>query len=132
MEDCLEGLEAMPMEGYKIFAGGKEVDIQYPDNTRGWCFKYGRFIQSLRRKAQKTENVTLIEATVNDLVLDKHTGGVIGVDATPRTCDAGADVKPLRFHAAITLVVDGCHSKFRRDILPKDVYPVVRSNFVGL
>ncbi|KAL8280154.1 hypothetical protein RQP46_007484 [Phenoliferia psychrophenolica] len=133
MSDCLEGIDAMPMEGYKIFAGGREVDIQYPDSSRGWCFKYGRFIQSLRRKAQVTKNVTLIEATVNELVIEARGPQekcVVGVEVTPRS--ESQDVKPIRFHAAITLVVDGCHSKFRRDILPKDVYPVVRSNFVGL
>ena len=149
MDDCLEGIEAMPVEGYKVFLGGNAVDIPYPAEQvpmawsegalgkdgrvqQGRSFHHGRFVQNLRRKAQATPGVILIEATVNELLRDSHTGGIIGVEVTPRTTSANAEQPPLKFHAAITLIVDGCHSKFRKAILPADLFPTVRSNFVGL
>lgn len=91
----------------------------------GRSFHHGRFIQNLRKKAAGQERVTLVEATVNDLLEDED-GQITGIKATPRNST------PLDFKASLTVVADGCMSKFRRQLLPSHVSPITRSHFVGL
>ncbi|GAA6024954.1 hypothetical protein JCM10207_001445, partial [Rhodosporidiobolus poonsookiae] len=154
IDDTLESIDAVPCEGYQVFWGDKVVAIPYPEEQQrmrwsngkesekegeapqkqeGRSFHHGRFIQQLRRKAAGAKNVTLVEATVNDLLTNGE-GTITGVTATPRASspsDAPSPT-PLPFHATLTIVADGCMSKFRRSILPSHVTPSVRSYFVGL
>lgn len=147
MESCLDGLDSVPVEGYKVFWGGDEVEIPYPvEKTKmawsgdevgeggrkqeGRSFHHGRFVQMLRRKAQATPGVTLVEATVNELVED-DLGAVIGITATPKR-GTSTTTEPIQYNASLTLITDGCFSKFRKVLLPAHIVPIVRSNFVGL
>lgn len=101
----------------------------------GRSFHHGRFVQKLRGRASTTPGVTLIEATVNELIEDEVTGSIIGLTATPKKSTTDEIVEstgPLRFTSAITIVTDGCFSKFRRNLLPSHITPIVRSNFIGL
>ncbi|KAK4700240.1 squalene monooxygenase, partial [Phenoliferia sp. Uapishka_3] len=149
MESCLSGIDAVPVEGYKIFRGSSSIPIPYPSEKvsmpwsvggigkdgrvqEGRSFHHGRFVQNLRKKAAGQEGVTLVEATVNELIRDGGTNGVIGVEVTPRGIGLREERSPIKFHAQITMIIDGCHSKFRKAVLPPSVYPTVRSNFVGL
>jgi squalene monooxygenase len=138
IDDALEGIDATACEGYEVFWGEKSVRIPYPEESKtmiwsdgserkqeGRSFHHGRFIQNLRKKAAGQEAVTLVEATVNDLLEDEN-GQIIGIKATPR------DSSPLDFRASLTIVADGCMSKFRRQLLPSHVSPITRSHFVGL
>ena len=138
IDDALEGIDATPCEGYEVFWGEKSVRIPYPEESKsmiwsdgterkqeGRSFHHGRFIQNLRKKAKGAERVTLVEATVNDLLEDGK-GTIVGVKATPK------DSTPLDFKADLTIVADGCMSKFRRQLLPSHVTPITRSHFVGL
>ncbi|SCZ96454.1 BZ3500_MvSof-1268-A1-R1_Chr8-2g10203 [Microbotryum saponariae] len=144
ISDTLADIDAVPCEGYKVFWGDEQVAIPYPPEERemGWkdgrndksstivkqegrSFHHGRFVMNLRRKAASSKGVTIVEATVNNL--QRQGKRIVGVCATPK----GGD-EQLDFRATLTIVVDGCMSKFRRQILPSHITPIVRSHFVGI
>jgi squalene monooxygenase len=159
IDDVLDGMDAVPCEGYQVFWGDKSVPIPYPEEKEvmrwsedvggaapakektgaeevatkkpekkqeGRSFHHGRFVQNLRRRAASAKNVTLVEATVNEL-LEDASGNITGAKATPRSSSS-----PLDFSATLTIIADGCMSKFRRSILPSHITPETRSHFVGL
>jgi len=110
--------------------------MRWSDGTdrkqEGRSFHHGLFIQNLRRKAQSAKGVALVEATVNEL-LEDEAGTIVGVKATPRKASADDDAsEPLHYRAKLTIVADGCMSKFRRALLPSHIVPTTRSHFVGL
>ncbi|GAA5982090.1 hypothetical protein JCM11641_004320 [Rhodosporidiobolus odoratus] len=108
---------------------GKE-EGQEEKKQLGASFHHGRFIQSLRRHASTAKNVTLVEATVNSLLSSSSAESIItGVRATPR---GRSDSTPLEYKATLTIVADGCLSKFRRELVPDHVKASTRSHFVGL
>lgn len=142
LEECLEGIDAIPVEGYQVFYGPRAVPIPYPDEdgkvykkgkgveslsgkVEGRSFHHGSFVQALRKRAIAQPGVTTIEATVRDIVTDS-TGRIVGVTATKNDSDS-----PIRVSAAVTVIADGCFSKFRRTH-GSSIQPIVRSNFVGL
>lgn len=149
IDEALEGIDAVPCEGYQVFWGDQSVPIPYPEESKrmiwsdgterkqeGRSFHHGHFVQNLRRKAQSAKGVTLVEATVNEL-LEAADGTIVGVKATPRkresaSDDAASDPAQLDFRAKLTIVADGCMSKFRRSLLPSHITPSTRSHFVGL
>ncbi|GAA95668.1 hypothetical protein E5Q_02325 [Mixia osmundae IAM 14324] len=102
----------------------------------GRSFHHGRFVDSLRRAAIAQDNVTMIEGAVNELLTCASTGRTLGVRATPRPGQTNAGDKrtaeTFDYFAPLTFIADGCFSKFRRQLLPEALQPVVRSNFVGL
>ncbi|KAK4047804.1 Squalene epoxidase [Microbotryomycetes sp. JL201] len=150
--DALDSIDAVPCEGYKVFWGDSQVAIPYPDEQDGqaWqqrgrtsvsdeslkaegrSFHHGRFVQNLRTKAAHAPNLTLVEATVNELLRDDITDRVFGLKATPKSTSDDQEPQQLDFRASLTVIADGCMSKFRRDVLPKHITPIVRSHFVGL
>lgn len=158
MDDCLEGIDAVKVEGYEVFWGMKDrVEIPYPAESIGmrWSnknhtnttpttlegekeqqqegrsFHHGRFVMNLRRRAAAQDGVTLIEGTVNELIKNDE-GVVIGVTATPKLTSKDVESERINYTSDLTIVTDGCFSKFRRDLLPSHITPIVRSNFVGL
>jgi squalene monooxygenase len=127
MEDCLEGIGAIPVRGYCVVQGGEQVHIPYPEGYEGRSFHHGRFIQSLRAKARTAAGVDIIEATVQELVECERTGRVTGVRATKK----GEDAKST-FAADLVVMADGCFSNFRNTILGNSgVKPSLRSHFIG-
>jgi squalene monooxygenase len=132
MEDCLEGIDAIPCYGYQVSYHNEPVHIPYPDNLitekpskkpEGRSFHHGKFISKLRAAAKAAPNVTVVESTVTDIVKNGHTGQVLGVE-----CQTKGE-KDYYF-GAITLVADGYASKFRKEYIPNQ--PQVRSKFWGL
>ncbi|KAH6625874.1 squalene monooxygenase [Boeremia exigua] len=132
MEDCLEGIDAIPCYGYQVSYHGEPVHIPYPDNLlsdkpgkkpEGRSFHHGKFISKLRAAALAAPNVTVVESTVTDLVKNGHTGQVLGVE-----CQTKGE-KDYYF-GAVTLVADGYASKFRKQYIPAQ--PAVRSKFWAL
>lgn len=127
MLDCLEGIDAIEVEGYGVFFNGKPVEIPYPADKKtgslpkGRSFHHGRFIMKLREAARATSNVTIIEATATSLI-QSHSD-VIGAEAT-------VNGTTEHFIAPLTVVADGYASKFRKDYHPHT--PEVRSKFWGL
>lgn len=139
--DCLRDIDAVPVEGYHVFYGPKSVPIPYPDEqsdgrwgegiegksgkVEGRSFHHGRFVQKLRNAAIAQANVTILESTVRELIEDNQ-GNNIGVIATAKDKN-----EELHIRAPLTIVADGCFSKFRRTH-GSTIAPTVRSNFVAL
>jgi squalene monooxygenase len=87
--DCLQGIDAIPVQGYAVVYYGEEVDIKYPLNAskpseqtrpEGMSFHHGRFVSRLREAAMRTPNVTVVESTVSGLIKNEWTGQVLGVE----------------------------------------------------
>ncbi|KAK2844148.1 hypothetical protein Q5P01_010807 [Channa striata] len=128
LEGSVEGLDAHLVKGYVIhdIENRTEVEIPYPQEEGrvqcGRAFHHGRFIMGLRRAALAEPNVTIIEGTVTSL--EEEDGCVTGVQY--RDKESG-DVKKI--HAALTVVADGCFSKFRKSLVCGKAH--ISSHFVG-
>ncbi|XP_036395642.1 squalene monooxygenase [Megalops cyprinoides] len=128
LENSVEGLDAHIVNGYVIhdLESSAEVEIPYPseDNTIqcGRAFHHGRFIMGLRRAALAEPNVTFVEGTVTSL--EEEDGCVVGIQY--RDKETG-DTKEV--HAPLTVVADGCFSKFRKSLVSGKVK--ISSHFVG-
>lgn len=139
LDDALEGIDAVPAEGYHIFLNPSEsVKIQYPAvhelpsmygrseplgrnmHYEGRSFHHGKFIMALRQRMLAEPNVTAVQTTVTELLHDRRDARVVGVDT------------PLGpFYAPVTVAADGIFSKLRKTY--GGAYkPEVRSFFVGL
>jgi len=129
LEECTESLDAHTVKGYVIhdLKSKAEVLIPYPkdDNvgTTGRAFHHGRFVMALRKAAMAQKSVTYIEGTVSKLIEEK--GVVTGVTYKEKDSD---EVKT--YQAPLTVVADGCFSRFRKDLVTTK--PAVKSHFVGL
>ncbi|TFK48523.1 SE-domain-containing protein [Heliocybe sulcata] len=125
MEDCLEGIGAIPVHGYCVAKTGENVHIPYPDRLEGRSFHHGKFIMALREKAKNAPGVDVIEATVNELIECPFTKRVLGVRAT-------RDGEKESFFADLVVVADGCFSNFRTTVMGKAAAKsATRSYFVG-
>lgn len=128
LEDSVEGLDAHVVNGYVIHDtdSGAEVEISYPQAEEGVqcgrAFHHGRFIMGLRRAAMAEPNVTFIEGTVTSLEEDH--GCVTGVQYKDKET---GDTKVI--HSALTIVADGCFSKFRKNLVSGKAQ--ISSHFVG-
>ncbi|CAG8585607.1 19661_t:CDS:10, partial [Dentiscutata erythropus] len=128
LSECLENIDSIPCYGYGVFYEGETVSIPYPSvngkASRGRSFHHGKFIMNLRKAASKISNVTIYEAMANDIISCPLTERALGVICTPK---GESDVR--HFHAPLTIIADGCFSKFRKDFILRDVQ--IKSNFVG-
>ncbi|XP_035018382.1 squalene monooxygenase [Hippoglossus stenolepis] len=128
LEGSVEGLDAHLVNGYVIhdMASSTEVEIPYPQAEEsiqcGRAFHHGRFIMGLRRAARAEPNVTFVEGTVSSL--QEENGSVIGVQYKDKET---GDLKEIR--AALTVVADGCFSKFRKSLVSGKAQ--TSSHFVG-
>ncbi|KAK9474181.1 squalene epoxidase-domain-containing protein [Dipodascopsis tothii] len=129
--ECLEDIDAVPTHGYSVYYRGAPVHLEYLEKPgtekryQGRSFHHGRFVMKLRAAARQCENVTALEGTVTEVVHDAGSGRAIGVKATSK--ESG---KSQTYHAGLTVVCDGCFSKFRKTYIDRPVD--VRSHFVGL
>jgi squalene monooxygenase len=138
MGECLEGIDATPVEGYCVYMQGREVPIPYPtlealagqgqDTTseekewsrsgkkEGRSFHHGRFINALRQKVIKdAPKVTVLEGTVKNLITCDLTTKVIGVSVKEKSTDSSEPVT-RSYYAPLTIVADGCMSNFRKAV----------------
>ncbi|KAG0362059.1 squalene epoxidase-domain-containing protein [Gamsiella multidivaricata] len=141
LADCMEGIDAVPTFGYGVIRGSEMVHIPYTTDpstgkpVQGRSFHHGRFIQKLRAAAARTPNVSIVEATVNEILYDQD-----GVRATGVSCTAKKDAtdgesvtssaSSTEYKSPMVVVADGCFSKFRKQYLSKPVKTA--SHFVGL
>ncbi|WVR06159.1 hypothetical protein IAU60_003189 [Kwoniella sp. DSM 27419] len=160
MGDVLEGIDAVPVEGYCIVSGEEQVGCPYPlleemaglsggkesfemqgkrwhvpsesGKKEGRSFHHGKLISSLRNKViDHAPGVTVLEATVKDLVFCEHTNRVIGVQAGFKSAES--DTTPVKkLYAPVTIIADGCFSKFRLTPGTRTPTPKTRSHFVGI
>ncbi|KAI1310214.1 Squalene epoxidase, partial [Mortierella claussenii] len=141
LADCLEGIDAVPTFGYGVIRGAESVHIPYANDpatgkpVQGRSFHHGRFIQKLRTAAARTPNVTIVEATVNEVLYDQDGVRATGVSCTTKK-DAHEETSSVpatvvtEYKSPIVVVADGCFSKFRKQYLNKNVQTT--SHFVGL
>jgi squalene monooxygenase len=129
LADVLEGIDAQPICGYALLNNGAQIRIPYPQKagkpTFGRGFRYGRFIQNLRKAAAKTAAVTVIEGRVKDFDEDARRNSVTGVRYLPKGSDKERVIK-----ASLTVVCDGCVSSFRRKLCNSE--KIVSGYFLGL
>ncbi|KAL4933156.1 squalene epoxidase-domain-containing protein [Aspergillus undulatus] len=129
LRDCLEGIEAIPTEGYYVSYLGRPVTIPYPvqspgaSRPEGRSFHHGRFVMKLREAARACPNVTLVETKVTDLITFSQNKQVLGVECVTKE-------KKDCYFGQVTVVADGYASKFRKQYHPYT--PKVRSKFWGL
>lgn len=128
LEGSVEGLDAHLVHGYVIhdMESGTEVEIPYPQADEsiqcGRAFHHGRFIMGLRRTALAEPNVKFIEGTVTSLL--EEDGCVTGLQYKDKE---SGDTKEI--HASLTVVADGCFSKFRKSLVSGKAQ--TSSHFVG-
>ncbi|RIA91581.1 squalene epoxidase-domain-containing protein [Glomus cerebriforme] len=129
LSDCLENIDAIPCHGYGIFYKGENAHVLYPPSNGnpsiGKSFHHGRFIMNLRKAAAETPNVTIFEGTANEILTCPITQRVLGVMCTPK----GQSGVTKMFFSSLTIVADGCFSKFRKNFISRQV--AVKSHFVG-
>ncbi|RDA85411.1 hypothetical protein CP532_1955 [Ophiocordyceps camponoti-leonardi (nom. inval.)] len=147
---CVEGIDAIPCQGYHVLYRGQPVDIPYPpieddgdvackwsgaaeDGKRpqGRSFHHGRFIMRLRNSCLAHENITVVETEVTKLVRGQHSPQVLGVEARTTTDKSKGERRNDYFFGSLTIVADGYDSKFRRQAVV-DSKPHVRSKFYAL
>ncbi|MBN3324716.1 ERG1 monooxygenase, partial [Atractosteus spatula] len=128
LDSCVEGVDAHTVNGYVIhdIESQSEVEIPYPMEENviqcGRAFHHGRFIMGLRRAASVEPNVKFIEGTVTSLLEEE--GSVTGIQYKDKET---GEIKEI--HSALTVVADGCFSKFRKDLVSGKVH--ISSHFVG-
>lgn len=125
LRNCLEDIDAVLVKGYQCIYHTESVGIPYTSDENkksyeGRSFHHGKFVMALRKAALAEKNVTKLEASVSKMIDNPETGRVLGV----KTADGE------HYWAPLTIVADGCFSKFRSSYIKKK--PVVRSNFVGM
>lgn len=131
IESCLEGIDAITVNGYCVVEDGKSVHIPYPGSYEGRSFHHGRFIMKLREAARKAKGVELIEATVTELIEGDRSGTIVGVGLTKKGADGAEDIKETLF-ANLVIVADGCFSNFRNSVMGASaVKPDTKSHFIG-
>lgn len=138
MEKAVEGIDSAVVRGYEVVYEGARVHIPYPDlsadfdlakstelgvQATGRGFHHGRFIMNLRAIAREQPNVTMMQASVVDVIKNPETGRVLGVEAM-----VNGEKKP--FFASVTLMCDGTASAFRKQFTPTK--PVIQGYFVGM
>ena len=132
MEECLEGIDAVPAHGYCVVNDGKNVHIPYPEGYKGRSFHHGKFIMALRKKAKAAPGVDVLERTATKLIECPYTGRVIGVRALNKTHNPNEGVEE-GFYGDLTVVTDGCFSNFRSKVLGENAAKAeLASHFVGL
>ena len=131
LQQCLDGIEAIPVKGYNIICDGRPVCIRYPmddftgcQRREGRSFHHGRFIQELRAVARAEPNIMVIETEVKGTLKAEDTTQILGVKT--RTKDGTEDF----FFAPLTIIADGYDSKFRLENSPTK--PVSKSRFWAL
>lgn len=129
---CVEGIDGVEVKGYAVMSGpeGSEgVALPYPEpdgeTVRGVSFHHGRFVMQLRRAAARAPNVKVVEGTVTKLIKEMRHGQetVVGVEYKAKD-----GLKQVR--SALTVVCDGCFSRFRDQL--EEATPRNVSKFVGV
>jgi squalene monooxygenase len=129
-------------------AKGNEYNIKEKDTAawhvesisgkkEGRSFHHGRLITSLRQRClHDAPNLTVLEGTVRDLIYCDHTDRVIGISTAfkvpPTTPDGEPTTVVRKIYAPITIIADGCNSKFRKTKGSRLPVPQTRSHFVGV
>ncbi|KAK5659945.1 hypothetical protein OQA88_13410 [Cercophora sp. LCS_1] len=125
---CLQGIDAIPIEGYHLYWKDEEASFWFCEQNgkkpEGRSFHHGRFVAKLRAAAKAEPNVTVLEATVLEILRDAKSGNVVGVACSTDEEDHA------RYFAPLTILADGSSSNFRSQFTPHK--PKAVSRFWGL
>ncbi|KAJ2023215.1 Squalene epoxidase [Coemansia sp. S610] len=124
------GIGAVPVHGYYIAYGGKQLYVPYPLKPngkpfRGVSFHHGRLVMNLRAACKSLSNITCLEASAVELIRDSG-------ESVRGVCVAMRDNQKVqkKVTARITFVCDGISSQFRKVLNPEPVDLI--SHFCGL
>ncbi|XP_070556790.1 squalene monooxygenase-like [Ptychodera flava] len=127
--DCVNDIDAHVTRGYVVHnrETNSEVLLSYPSDEgkemqTGRAFHHGRFIMQLRKAAMAQKSVKFIEGTVSKILEDD--GKVVGVTYKDKETE---EIKEV--YAPLTIVADGCFSRFRKNLVKTSVK--TSSHFVG-
>lgn len=150
LRDCLEGIDAIRVEGYQIIYHGVPVTIPYPPDLaesltggfyndkytgpgqkpEGRSFHHGRLISRLREACKSSPNITIFETDVTETLHSSDASPVVlGVQAKTKDASTG-EVHSDVFFGTLTLAADGYNSRFRKHHI--GTTPVANSKFWAL
>lgn len=133
MTDCIENIDAVTMTGYIIYRTKSDViPLPFSPNPEGGRytgrgFHNDRMLMELRKKAKTFPTVRFIEGTVSELL--EEGPRIAGVSYST---GEGASATKHELRAPLTLVSDGCFSKFRKQTNAPNHPKTISSNFVGV
>jgi len=80
---CLDGIDATPVEGYHLYWKDQEATFWFCEKEgrkpEGRSFHHGKLVTKLRESTAAQPNITLLEATVVEILRDEQSGKVTGV-----------------------------------------------------
>jgi len=83
LDDCLNGIDATPIEGYHLHWKDQEASFWFcaidGRKPEGRSFHHGKLVTKLRGATASRKNITLLEATVVEVLRDGDSGHVAGV-----------------------------------------------------
>ena len=125
LRHLLDGIDARPVEGYKLIKGNDTFTIHYKEveqGIEGIGLQNGKFLTNIRQELRKRDNVTLVEGNVTDLI--EEDGKIKGVKY------GGPLGEITEKRAPLTVVCDGPMSFFRKQLSKPN--KKVSSYFMGL
>ncbi|KAK3356656.1 squalene epoxidase [Lasiosphaeria hispida] len=129
--DCLEGIDATPINGYHLYWKDEEASFWFCEREgrkrkpQGSSFHHGKFVTKLRQAASAQSNTTVIESTVMEILRDGTSSHVTGI-----LCSSSGQMDEQQFFAPLTILADGSTSNFRSQFTPHR--PKSQSRFWGL
>eukprot|EP01089_Gocevia_fonbrunei_P021464 TRINITY_DN8359_c0_g1_i1.p1 TRINITY_DN8359_c0_g1~~TRINITY_DN8359_c0_g1_i1.p1 ORF type:complete len:467 (-),score=85.74 TRINITY_DN8359_c0_g1_i1:84-1484(-) len=130
LEDCVENIDSPEVYGYAVVSNNETIPLTYPTQDDGsvpigHSFHHGRFVQNLRAHAKKYKTVTPLKGSVTRLIESSdESDRIIGVEYKDENQET------QKVYAKLTIVCDGCGSRFRKDFIPQQ--PITASRFVGI
>ncbi len=110
LSSLLIGYEAQTITGYTIINKGRQLSIPYPSGYCGKGLRNGKFVQLMRERLHSQDQITCIEATVEDFFYSND------------NAVKGVKLKSTAKHlittvcAKMTIVSDGFFSKLRDQV----------------
>ena len=101
----------------------RRTDKRHCALPQGRSFTHGRFLHKLRRAAVAQKTTAVAQGTVTTLVREDEDGPVTGVTVK----DGDGNVVTIK--AQLTVVADGCFSKFRKQLVA--AAPEKPGHFIG-
>jgi squalene monooxygenase len=125
LEQAVEDIDAVNVRGYGLLYQGQDAGLEYPvlangKLAHGVSFHHGNFITALRNRIVDTRNVELCEATALELTRENQgrsdeavTGLTIRIRGGSEAGGNSNGDEEITVRAGLTIVCDGCHSRFR-------------------
>ncbi|KAK3387769.1 squalene epoxidase-domain-containing protein [Podospora didyma] len=121
-------MDATPVDGYRLYWKDQEASSWFRDrqgrSPTGRSFYNGKLVTKLRKAAASQAHITLMEATVLEILRDAKSSHVTGVSCSMGNSPAEA------FFAPLTILADGPKSNFRSQLTSRT--PTSESRSWGL